>query len=59
MRYYTRAHPRQLAFPYTRQHLKWSRFKRASRRAVESEWFNMAVAVLMVAAALAFVGVQS
>ena len=47
---------KQFAFPYTRQALKWSRFKRASRRAVahslESEWFWMALVLIVIGVVL-------
>ena len=57
MKFYTR--PQQRAFPFTRQQMKWSRFKRATRRFIESEWFNMAVVLLIVAFAVGYFSVQS
>ena len=51
--------PSQLAFPRTRQQFKWRRFKRAVRRFIESEWFNMAVVLLIVAFAVGYFSVAS
>ena len=50
MKFYTR--PNQRAFPFTRQQFKWRRFKRATFRAVQSEWFNVFVFLMMVLTAV-------
>ena len=52
MKFYTR--PNQRAFPHTRQQFKWKRFKRAMVRFIETEWFNFAVVLLIVAFALGY-----
>ena len=55
MKFYTR--PQQRAFPRTRQQLKWSRFKRAMWRFIESQWFTGAILLLLVCFAIGYVSV--